>query len=254
MSEHDKLRILIAEDEESFLRVLITGLELTDRFVVYACESGDEAVEALKRSKYDVVILDHRMLGMTGLNVLQWMHEQKLDTPSIMLTGAGSENIAVEAMKLGAYDYMRKDHFDRDHFPILVQSVYERYLFKKEKEKRESRSDELARELVSLESLETSLAAVGWITDTTQKKISLLTQDGERSLIAGVSPESKRYLEHLFQEIRTACETFSTASTAMVNLSRELSDRIAGLKKTNLDEKVASTPSTTSQEKTERER
>ena len=254
MSEHDKLRILIAEDEESFLRVLITGLELTDRFIVYACESGDEAVEALKRSKYDVVILDHRMLGMTGLNVLQWMHEQKLDTPSIMLTGAGSENIAVEAMKLGAYDYMRKDHFDRDHFPILVQSVHERYLFKKEKEQRESRSDELARELVSLESLETSLAAVGWITDTTQKKISSLSQDGERSLIAGVSPESKRYLEHLFKEIRTACETFSTASTAMVNLSRELSDRIAGLKKTNLDDKVATTPSTMSQEKTGRER
>lgn len=121
MSEHDKPRILIAEDEESFLRVLITGLELTDRSIVYACESGDEAVEALKGSKYDVAILDHRMPGMTGLNVLQWMHEQKLDTLSIMLTGAGSENIAVEAMKLGACDHMRKDHF-----PILVQSVYER--------------------------------------------------------------------------------------------------------------------------------
>ena len=254
MSEHDKLRILIAEDEESFLGVLTSVLELTNRFIVYPCESGDEAVEALKKSKYDVIILDHRMLGMTGLNVLQWMHEQKLDTPSIMLTGAGSENIAVEAMKFGAYDYMRKDHFDRDHFPILVHSVYERYLFKKEKEQRESRSDELARELVSLESLETSLAAVGWITDTTQKKISSLAQDGERSLIAGVSPESKRYLEHLFQEIRTGCKTFATASTAMANLSKELSDRIAGLKKTRLGEKLANIPSAMSQEKTERER
>ena len=120
MNESDTLRVLVAEDEESFLRVLTTVLESTKRFSVYPCEEGDEAVAALKRSRFDLVVLDYKMPGMSGLNVLQWIHEQKLDTPVVMLTGAGSENIAVEAMKLGAYDYLKKDFFDRNHFPVCT--------------------------------------------------------------------------------------------------------------------------------------
>jgi CheY-like chemotaxis protein len=251
MNEHDKLRVLIAEDEESFLGMLTSVLEQTNRFIVYPCESGEEAVEAMKRARYDVVILDYRMPGMTGLNVLQWMHEQKLDTPAIVLTGAGSENIAVESLKLGAYDYIRKDHFDRDHFPILAHGVYERYLFKKEKSQRDTRSEELAKELVSLESLKTSLAALAWITDSTQKKISSLTQNGDRLLTVTVNSEARQHLEHLFQDIRIECETFSTASTAMINLSAELSERIAGLKKTRHVEKQAGISSSVRQERSE---
>ena len=75
MDDSKKIRALVAEDEESFLRVLTAVLEATQRFEVYPCESGDEAVETLKRSQFDVIILDHKMPGMTGLNVLQWLHE-----------------------------------------------------------------------------------------------------------------------------------------------------------------------------------
>jgi DNA-binding NtrC family response regulator len=165
MNGADKLNVFIAEDEESFLRVVTTVLESTQRMTVRSCESGDEAIEALSKSRYDVIILDHKMPGKTGLNVLQWLHEQKSTSPVIMLTGAGSENIAVEAMKLGAYDYVRKDQFDKYHFPIIVTSVYERYCFRKEKEQRESDAKAQEIYLASLELLRNSVASFAQMRD-----------------------------------------------------------------------------------------
>jgi DNA-binding response OmpR family regulator len=235
-----KIRVLLADDEESFLGVVAAVLELTNRFQVYACNAGDEAVEELKRSEYDVIILDYRMPGMSGLNVLQWMHEQKLEIPTIMLTGAGSENIAVEAMKLGAYDYVRKDHFDREHFPLLVHSVYERFLFKKERERQESTSRELEKQLHSLESLKNSLAAMTRIAESTLQRISLLSREGER-LLEHTRFETRDEIGQLFKDIRNECDSFSSARNAMAELSVTLAERIAALSDARNPE--ASTPS-----------
>jgi DNA-binding NtrC family response regulator len=137
------------------------------------------------------------MPGKTGLNVLQWLHEQKLDLPVIMLTGAGSENIAVEAMKLGAYDYIRKDQFDIEHFPIVVNGVYERFLFKKEKEHRELDARERQRNLASLELLKNSISSFSQIASTALTTIALLTDESERLL----QPPRLSGREGAFQEI-----------------------------------------------------
>lgn len=71
------------------------------------------------------------------------MYEQKNETPVLMLTAAGTENIAVEAMKLGAYDYIKKDQLDLEHLPINLNGIYERYLFRKERENNQSASNAL---------------------------------------------------------------------------------------------------------------
>lgn len=107
------LQILIVDDEEPFRKVVSVVLQDRGGFDVEECESGESAIAALRQRAYDVVILDYRMEAVSGLNVLQWMLEQKIDTPVIVLTGAGSEHIAVEAMKLGAYDYIQKDLFEQ---------------------------------------------------------------------------------------------------------------------------------------------
>lgn len=215
MSEFDKIRVLIAEDEESFLRVLTAVLESTNRFEVYPCESGDEAVETLKRSRFDVIILDHKMPGMTGLNVLQWLHEQKSITPVLMLTGAGSENIAVEAMKLGAYDYMRKDQFDRNHFPILVSGIYERYLFKQDKEQRERIARERERNLASLEILKNSISTFSEIVSMTLARLAFLTEESERTLRSHVDPQAKDDFAEYFRKLREELETLAYASKSV---------------------------------------
>ncbi len=138
MDQVKPIRVLIAEDEDSFRMVLQRVILSNKEYEFQACASGDEVIELLKEKHFDVIILDHMMPGRSGLNILQWMLEQKMDTPVIMLTGAGSENIAVEAMKLGAYDYIRKEHFEKEHLPHIINSAHERYLFRKEREQRQA--------------------------------------------------------------------------------------------------------------------
>ncbi|MBU1297887.1 MAG: hypothetical protein KKF20_07320 [Bacteroidetes bacterium] len=71
------------------------------------------------------------------------MYEQKNETPVLMLTAAGTENIAVEAMKFGAYDYIRKEQLQFEVLPILINGVYQQFLFRKEKENKEFIQNEL---------------------------------------------------------------------------------------------------------------
>jgi CheY-like chemotaxis protein len=238
MGDQDKIRVLVAEDEESFLVVLSTVLETTNRFEVYPCESGDEAIEALKRSHFDVVILDHKMPGMTGLNVLQWLHEQKSTVPVIMLTGAGSENIAVEAMKLGAYDYLSKDHFDRGHFPILVSSVYERYLFRKEKEQPGITPHERERYLAFLELLRNSVSSFSEIVQMALTKISFVNDESERALRPLLPPAGKEDLEKFTRTVREELETLAYASKSMIGVPKVTDESYVHIEDIRQSEKV----------------
>jgi DNA-binding response OmpR family regulator len=221
--ESEKLRILVAEDEESFLRVLVSILESAKRFTVYPCESGEEALEVYRRSHFDMIILDQKMPGMSGLNVLQWLNEQKSTTPVIMLTGAGSEHIAVEAMKLGAYDYLRKDHFDRDHFLIIVNGVYERYLFKREKELHEINARQHERDLASLQLLQESVSSFAQIAATTLTLVALLTEESEHNLVPLILPEGKEIFASHIRRIREQHEALLSMCKSMASLSTQLS-------------------------------
>jgi CheY-like chemotaxis protein len=224
MSQSDVLRVLVAEDEESFLKVLTKVLESTSHFSVFPCEDGEATIEALKRSHYDIVILDHKMPGMSGLNVLQWIYEQKLDIPVIMLTGAGSENIAVEAMKLGAYDYIRKDSFDRTHFPVIVNGVYERYLFKRDKEQREARARKLERDIVAFELLSTSLSSFAEDVSETLSTVTQLTDESEQALDPLLPPHGKEHLHTYLKKIRTEYRTLIAIGRSIVSLSRVVNE------------------------------
>jgi len=229
MNAKEKLSVLIAEDEDSFLKVLTTVLEATRRFTIFSCENGDEAIEALTKSRYDIIILDHKMPGKTGLNVLQWLNEQKLNTPVIVLTGAGSENIAVEAMKLGAYDYVRKDQFDKYHFSIIVNSVYERYLFKEEKEKREVDAKEREIYLASLDLLKNSVASFSQIVSTTLTTIALLSEESDRLLFPLILPEGKEHFRRYFRKMKEEYDTLVTVTHSMVSLTKVMYENYEGM-------------------------
>jgi len=252
MNQSDVLRVLVAEDEESFLRVLTTVLESTKRFSVYPCEEGGEAIAALKRSHFDIVILDYKMPEVSGLNVLQWIHEQKLDIPVIMLTGAGSENIAVEAMKLGAYDYIRKDSFDRNHFPVVVYGVYERYLFKKDKEQREARARRLERSLEAFELLSESLSSFAHELNTTLTSVTQLTDESERLLQPHLPPQGKEDLSTYLKVVRGEYKTLVAIGESIVSLSKVMNDnyhRVHSMQQSEVDllEKLKTPPEKTSQ-------
>ena len=250
MNQFNPLRVLVAEDEESFLIVLTTVLGSTKRFSVYPCEDGEQAVEALKTARFDLVILDYKLPGISGLNVLQWMHEQKMDIPVIMLTGAGSENIAVEVMKLGAYDYIRKDSFDRHHFPVIVNGVYERYLFRKDKEQREARARKLERDIAAFELLSNSLSSFAEDVNATLTTVVQLTDEGEQTLNPLLPPQGKEHLKTYLKKIREEYATLIAVGQSIVSLSKVVNENYLRMQNMHQSEVEMISSMKTSSEKT----
>jgi DNA-binding response OmpR family regulator len=223
-----RIRVLVTDDEDTFRKALVYFLKSTHQYDVDAADSGDSAIEALEQQSYDVIILDYRMPGRTGLNVLQWMHEQKMETPVIMLTGAGSENIAVEAMKLGAYDYIRKDLFDRNHLPIIINSVYERYLFKKER----ALNDDLRRmnnnSSATAELMRNYITTNSQLLNTTLSVISLVIDEMEKELTLNLPKETKDYIEKACEVIKESYQIVSFGTKSLLDLTRVIYARLEG--------------------------
>ena len=134
MTIGSKSRILIVDDEPSFRMSLAMVLNRTGLYEIYEATSGEEAITALEREEYELVILDHQMGEVSGLNVMQRIFEQKMRIPVIVLTASGSDTIAVEMMKFGAYDYLRKDQLDLNRFPMLVSATLEGYRARSERQ------------------------------------------------------------------------------------------------------------------------
>lgn len=112
------LRILIVEDEQLIRWSLRQKFE-EQGYKVNDVENGARAIEALDESLYDLVMLDYKLPDMTGLDILAKIREHDADVVVIMMTAFSTIESAVEAMKLGAYDYITKP-FDMDQ---LLRSV-----------------------------------------------------------------------------------------------------------------------------------
>jgi len=100
-------RVLLVEDEANMVRTLARILERKG-YVVDAAGTGEEALRRLSDAPYDLVITDLNMPVMDGMQLLQAMKERQLTPATIVLTGHGTIQSAVEAMKLGAGDYLIK--------------------------------------------------------------------------------------------------------------------------------------------------
>jgi two-component system, NtrC family, response regulator HydG len=118
------LQILVVDDEPTYRLLLSTALRSSGH-MVELCSSGSEAVALLKAKRFDLILLDYMMPGISGINLLQWMYGMKMNTPTILITGHGSEEIATEAWKWGAVDYFVKGQSDIMQLPNLVLRVYQ---------------------------------------------------------------------------------------------------------------------------------
>ncbi|MEX2531746.1 MAG: sigma-54 dependent transcriptional regulator [Gemmatimonadota bacterium] len=100
-------RVLVVEDEEVIRELLVPTLQ-DEGFRVDAAASGEEALKRLEGNTFDVVLLDLNLPGMHGMNVLSAAPATQTDAQFIVMTAFGSVDTAVEAMKLGAFDYVNK--------------------------------------------------------------------------------------------------------------------------------------------------
>ena len=103
------IRILLIEDEEPIRRVLVRILSEEDaQYKITEAVVGKKGFHLLNKESFDLVRGDIKMPKMEGIEVLQKAKNSKINTPFIMLTGHGNVETAVEAMKLGAYDFISK--------------------------------------------------------------------------------------------------------------------------------------------------
>jgi DNA-binding NtrC family response regulator len=100
-------KVLLVDDEPVFTANM--AKLLTNRgYKVTAVNSGDAAIRTLQDQDFDVVVLDLMMPGMDGITTLKQIKQLGLFTETLILTGHGSIDTALEAIKLGAYDYLTK--------------------------------------------------------------------------------------------------------------------------------------------------
>src|SRR6185312_11294476 len=103
----ESARILVVDDEK-FIRDIIADFLAMEGYVVRTAEDGAAAADELRRARFDLVISDLKMPRMGGLELLREVSEAHPDTMTIIMTGFGTVETAIDAMKRGAYDYILK--------------------------------------------------------------------------------------------------------------------------------------------------
>jgi DNA-binding NtrC family response regulator len=114
-------KILIVDDE-LIMRESLAGWLKRDGHTVNTASSGEEALEKLKDSRFNIMLVDIKMEGISGLDVLQQVKENDPDVAVVMITAYGSIPTAIEAMKHGAHDYMLKP-FDPNELGVLIEKI-----------------------------------------------------------------------------------------------------------------------------------
>jgi DNA-binding NtrC family response regulator len=127
LASHQPLRILFADDERSLQEVMRSELPRLGHEVT-VCPDGKSAIKALEKSVFDAAILDLRMPGLNGIEVLEQIKQVSPDTEVIIMTGHASIETAIDAVRLGAFDYITKPCKMAQIETILRKAVEKRHL------------------------------------------------------------------------------------------------------------------------------
>ncbi len=191
------VKILLIEDNPD--HILLTKRILSKAGADYQIDVVSEArkgIDKIFQKDYDLVLCDYRLPDYSALDILKEIRGKGKDLPFVVITSSGSEKIAVEAMKEGAYDYVVKDLQYQDVLPVVIQRSLSRYEAKKDKERleRELReSNEKLRQMYEVKSNFTSMVSHELRTPLTAIKEGIaIVLDG----IAGeINSEQREFLE-----------------------------------------------------------
>ena len=155
MIESEAIRILYMEDDAGLGRLFQRRLQSAG-YAVDLAPDGETGLEMLEQGSYDLVALDQSMPGFDGLDILRILRARGYVGATVMVTGSGNEHIAVEAMKLGASDYVVKD-VDGGYLqllPTVITRALQQFALAEEKRKAEQEKERL------IEKLQVALAEV----------------------------------------------------------------------------------------------
>ncbi len=226
------LRVLIIDDEDPFRLAIEMALKL-DGYAAKSYSSPEIAVEALKDEVYDVMVVDFYMPGMNGIEFIQWLKENGIDTPVIMLTAAGSETTAVEVMKAGAYEYFRKDQINTSHLASVIRSVHEKFTLTKEKnriEQEERKLREREMELASLQMFQKTVNSLGQFVENGLSTLERSIIDKEQELLGKIDKKAQEDIRKAFKELRDGVGFVAKGVKSMTDLTALVSTKIEHIK------------------------
>lgn len=133
-------KVLIVDDDPSIQQLLLRKLA-SDAYYCVVASDGEQAVEEARRHSFGVVLLDIRLPGISGLEALQYLCTIQPDACVVMVSGNEEQPVAVEAMKMGAYDYIQKP-FNLEDLALRVRKATQRHRVLVEKREREKSLEE----------------------------------------------------------------------------------------------------------------
>jgi len=146
----EKIRLLLVDDETQFLETICKRLELRN-FEATPVSSGEEAIEVARKNEFEIALVDLKMPGMSGEQVLETLKKEHKFLEVIILTGHGSIDSAIRSTKLGAYYYLQKPC----ELEMLLQVLKEAY--QKRIQKKHGYKDEELEKIISRMTTDSSL-------------------------------------------------------------------------------------------------
>jgi len=218
------LHILIVDDDDFFADVVARQLEEELHHTVTIVTSGRDAQNLLSSAEnhFDIIFTDYDMPNITGLELLRWINEQKIETPVVMLTAAGNESVAVEAMRMGAYDYVRKEQLDLNHLGIIINATRERYELRISRALEEERMREIALNALATDKVRDVLNALTpMLNDALANIHSELEVAGEK-ILKDLPEKNKNELKDLLKRIQKETASLETSVKGLLGLYRIL--------------------------------
>ena len=200
------IKVLLIEDEESIRRVMSRILkEENGQYQVTEAEDGKQGLDLLFKRQFDLVLCDIKMPKMDGIEVLKKANDKMLGIPFIMLTGHGNIETAVEAMKLGAYDFISKPP-DLNRLLNSVRHALENKSLRSENTKLKNKVAQ--KYLIIGESLPI---------EEVKKMISKVASTDARVLVTGANGTGKELVAHqLHQQSERFKENFIEVNCAAI--------------------------------------
>ncbi|HPS59484.1 MAG TPA: diguanylate cyclase [Spirochaetota bacterium] len=134
------INLLIADDDRFIRRSIIRMLDREEIFRIYEAESRDSVLDALKESKIDCVLMDYYMSDITGVELMHIFKQNGISVPVIMLTGQGDEQLAVNIIKAGAFDYIPKSRLAEQDFAMTLTTMVSNAVSRQEEIEQADRS------------------------------------------------------------------------------------------------------------------
>ena len=218
------LRILLIDDEKAFIDTIALRLREECHHQTTIVYSALEAVQKLETmtAGVDVILVDYDMPGMNGLEFLTWMKANGKETPVIVLTGMSSEEIASDAMKLGAYDYLRKEEFDLKSLAHAVDATYERRLYHIAQESEAEREQELGMNLQATNKVRDVLNTISPPLHSAIANINFELEVKSGKILKELPPSSRDKVKSLLADVLKEVRVLEMSVRGLLTLYRIL--------------------------------